>query len=198
LIRKNKLFSLSDFAKLNPVSIGISGDSFLLSAGSWSFILPIERECRFPDLNRVVPAINEATNRIDIHAKDRVVLETCIGQLPGGDDAHQPVLVDLNGHVAFIGHSNDQSQAATTLELDRSVHIGPDRRFHASRSNLQRSAKLGAESLLVFSPGKPVLALSGNMQFVWMPLENVATGPNASIGQTILSSTVTLKKLRAA
>jgi len=126
------------------------------------------------------------------------VLETCIGHLPGGDDAHQPVLVDLNGHVAFIGHSNDQSQGATTLELDRSVHVGPDRRFHASRSNLHRSAKLGAESLLVFSPGKPVLARSGNMQFVWMPLENVATDPNAESGQRILASTVITKRNRKA
>jgi hypothetical protein len=198
LIRKNKLFTLSEFMKIKQVGVGISGDDFVLDVGPWSLALPIERECRFPDLNHVVPQIAEATNRIDMSADDRRVLENCIGQLPGGDDPHQPVLVDLNGHIAFVGHTNDVSQPAATLELDRSIHIGPDRQFHASRLNLQRSAKLGADSLIVFQPGKPVLARSDKMQFVWMPLENVSTGPNPLSGQKILSSTVSIKKLKVA
>jgi hypothetical protein len=198
LIRKNKLFAVSDFVKQKKASVGISGDHLLLDAGPWTLMLPIQRECRFPDLNRVIPEIAEATNRIDLNADDRRVLENCIGQLPGSDDAHQPVLVDLNGHVAFVGYSNDGSQPAATLKLDRSTHIGPDRQFHASRANLQRSAKLGATSFMVFPPGKPILARSDKMQFVWMPLENVSTGPNAPTGQTILSSNVSLRKLRAA
>jgi hypothetical protein len=198
LIRKSKLFTLSDFVNLKQVSVGVSGDVLLLEAESWKLSLPIQLECRFPDLNRVVPEISEATNRIDMSVDDRRVLESCIGQLPGGDDPHQPVLVDLNGHVAFVGHTNDGLQPAATLELDRSIHIGPDRKFHASRVNLQRSAKLGADSLLVFQPGKPVLARSDKMQFVWMPLENVTTGPNPLSGQKILASTVSIKKLKAA
>jgi hypothetical protein len=198
LIRKNKLFALSDFVRLKNDSVGISGDHLLLAAGPWTLMLTIQRECRFPDLNRVIPEIAEATNRVDLNADDRRVLENCIGQLPGSDDAHQPVLVDLNGHIAFVGHSNDDSQPSATLELDRSTHIGPDRQFHASRVYLQRSAHLGAESLLVFPPGKPILARSDKMQFVWMPLENVTTGPLPVSGQTILASRVSTKSLRVA
>jgi hypothetical protein len=198
LIRKNKLFTLSDFSKLKQVSVGVSRDHLVLEAGPWTLTLPIQRECRFPDLNRVVPELAEATNRIGLNADDRRVLENCISQLPGSDDPHQPVLVDLNGHVAFIGHSNDGSQPAATLELDRSTHIGPDRQFHASRVNLQRSANLGATTLMIFPPGRPIIARSDKMQFVWMPLEAVSTGPNVPTGQLILASTVAIRKLQAA
>jgi len=47
-------------------------------------------------------------------------------QLPSNDEDTQPVIIDLNGHVAIIGRANTGEQATVFLELDRSLRIGPN------------------------------------------------------------------------
>jgi len=79
------------------------------------------------------------------------------------------VIIDLNGHVAIIGRSNTADQATVCLELDRSLHNGPDYRVAISRQDLVQAVKLGIDSLFIFGKGVPVLACGPQVQFVWMP-----------------------------
>ncbi len=126
LVRNNRLFRLADFSKLKWIQVGIVGDIFVLEADRWRFEFPIERNCRFPNLENVIPDTKSSSNRIQLSESDRLFLNDCLPQLPGEDDADQPVTLSLNGHVAIVGRSRSNKRVAAAAILDRSVHLGPE------------------------------------------------------------------------
>ena len=165
LIRSNKLFMLAEFAKLNEVNVGVEGDTFLLHAGSWKFAMPIERDCRFPNIENVIPPESAASNRVQLHPKDCHVLANCVKLLPGDREFNKPVSIDLNGHVAIVGQSAPRTTAGAAIILERSIHIGPNLRTAVDRDKLHRAIKLGATELF-FCSNRPILARGSGMQFV--------------------------------
>jgi len=87
--------------------------------------------------------------------KELSSLPKYLNQLPGNDEDTQRVIIDLNGHVAIIGRSNTADQATVCLELDRSLHIGPDYRVAISRQDVAQAVKLEIDSLFIFGKGVP-------------------------------------------
>ena len=70
------------------------------------------------------PCASFTVFRLD--SKELSSLAKCLSQLNSNDEDTKPVIIDLNGHVPIIGRSNTADQATVCLELDRSLHIGPD------------------------------------------------------------------------
>jgi len=98
--------------------------------------------------------------------------------------------IDLNGYVAIVGKSNTADQATVCLEIDRSLHIGPDYRVAISRQDLAQAVKLGIDSLFFFGKGVPVLACGPQVQFGWMPLTNIGLNCDLVAAQRICTSQV--------
>ena len=188
LIRSNKLFMLTEFTKLNEVSVGVEGDTFLLRAGSWKFATPIERDCRFPNVENVIPVESAASNRVQLDPKDCHVLATCVKLLPGDHEFNRPVTIDLNGHVAIVGQSAPRTTAGAAIILERSIHIGPNLRTSVDRDKLLRAIKMGATELL-FRSNQPILARGSGMQFVCAPLSEINQEFEISQMQQIRSTT---------
>jgi len=99
------------------------------------------------------PCASFTVFRLD--SKELSSLAKCPSQLPSNDEDTQPVIIDLNGHVAIIGRSNTADQANVCLELDRLLHIGPDYPVAISRQDLPQAVKLGIDSLFIFGKGEP-------------------------------------------
>jgi len=76
------------------------------------------------------------------------------------------------------------------VELDRSLHIGPDYRVAISRQDFAQAVKLGIDSLFFFGKGVPVLACGPQVQFVWMPLTNIGLNCDLAAAQRICTSQV--------
>jgi hypothetical protein len=172
LLRKSRLFALKDFTKLNTVSVGVQDKSIVIASGPWRFTMPVEADSRFPSVDQVLPDRQRSSNRVLLDPRDCEVLSSCLLQLPGNKDDLQPVILDLNGHVAVVGKSHQGTSCTVCLELDRSLHLGPDLRTGTPRHNLAYAAKIGADSLFLFGKDKPILACGPRMQYVWMPLLN--------------------------
>ena len=81
-------------------------------------------------------------------------------------------------------------QATVCLELDRSLHIGPDYRVAVSRQDLAQAVKLGIDSLFFFGNDVPVLACGSQVQFVGMPPNNIEMNCNLAAAQRICTSPV--------
>ena len=190
LVRKSRMFALKDFVKLNAVSVGFQDKSIVITSGPWRFTMPVETDARFPNVDQVIPDRQRSTNRVQLDPGDRGALSSCLSQLPGNTEELQPVILDLNGHVAVVGKSNQGTSCAVSLELDRSLHLGPDLRTGTPRHNLAYAAKIGAESLFLYGKDKPILARGPNTQYVWMPLLNQELSIDLTQTQCVRTSTV--------
>ena len=190
LVRKSRLFALKDFLKLKAVAVGIQDSTFVIASGPWRFTLPVETDARFPNVGQVIPDRQKSTNRVHLDSGDREALGSCLSQLPGDTDDLKPVILDLNGHVAVVGKSKQGASCTVCLELDRSLHLGPDLRTGTPRQNLAFVAKLGADSLFLYGKDKPILACGPRMQYVWMPLTNMDLTIDLAETQCIRTSTL--------
>lgn len=190
LFLRNRLFKLKELNGLGEVRLGVGNDNLMIAVGQWQFELPIERTVKFPTISQVIPDRQRSSNRVRLDPKDCASLAKCLSQLPGNEDDKQPVLIDLNGHVAIVGRSSTADQATVCLELDRSLHIGPDYRVAISRQDLAQAAKLGIDSLFFFGKGVPVLACGAQVNFVWMPLTNIGLNCDLTKAQRICTSQV--------
>ena len=119
-----------------------------------------------------------------------------MSQLPGNTEKLQPVILDLNGHVAVVGKSNQGTSCTVCLELDRSLHLGPDLRTGTPRHNIAFAAKIGADSLFLFGKDKPILACGPRTQYVWMPLLNQDLTVDLAQTQCVRTSTVAASSKR--
>ena len=196
LVRKSRLFALKDFLKLKAVSVGIQDGTFVMASGPWRFTLPVEKDARFPNVDQVIPDRQRSTNRVQLDPGDRDALSSCLSQLPGNVEELQPVILDLNGHVAVVGTSRQGTSCTVCLELDRSLHLGPDLRTGIPRQNLAFVSKLGADSLFLYGKDRPILACGPRMQYVWMPLKNMDLTIDLAGTQCIRTSTVAVSSKR--
>ncbi len=191
LVRKSRLFALKDFIKLYAVSVGLLDKSIVIASGPWRFTMPVETDAKFPNVDQVIPDRQRSTNRVQLDSADRDALHSCLSKLPGNDEELKPVILDLNGHVAVVGKSNQGKSCTVCLELDRSLHLGPDLRTGTPRHNLAYAAKIGADSLYLFGKDKPILACGPRSQYVWMPLLNQDLSVDPAQTQCVRTSTVT-------
>ena len=148
------------------------------------------RRRRLPNCTCYLANPARASRWFRLDPKELSSLFKCLSQLPGNDEDTQPVIIDLNGHVAIIGRSNTVDQATVCLELDRSLHIWPDYPVTISRQDLVRAVKLGIDGLFIFGKGVPVLACGPQVLFVWMPLPNVRPNCDLTTAQRICTSQV--------
>ncbi len=191
LVRKSRLFALKDFVRLNAASIGFQDKAIVIASGPWRFTLPVETDAKFPNVDQVIPDRQRSTNRVQLDPGDRDALSSCLSQLPGNTEELQPVILDLNGHVAVVGKSKQGTSCTVCLELDRSLHLGPDLRAGTPRHNLAYAAKIGADSLFLYGKDKPILACGPGTQYVWMPLRNQDLTVDLAQSQCVRTSTVT-------
>jgi len=169
LIRGGALLTHRELPRDEPVGIGRAGDVVVLRAGSWTAWLAIESELRFPDVDSIVPDITSATASVRIPTDDSRFLQRSVPQLPGSDDRHQPVTVDLNGSIA-VRSCREDSDIPTELVLTQSERTGEPVRFCSDRRLLSRALQLGFERLHLFGPHAPAVCVSDQRRYVWMLL----------------------------
>ncbi len=190
LVRKSRLFALRDFVRLNDVSVGFQDKAIVIASGPWRFTMPVETDAKFPNVGLVIPDRQRSTNRVQLDPGDRDALSGCLSQLPGNTEELQQVILDLNGHVAVVGKFNQGTSCTVCLELDCSLHLGPDLRTGTPRHNLAYAARIGADSLFLYGKDKPILACGPRTQYVWMPLRNQDLTVDLTQTQCVGTSTV--------
>ncbi len=196
LVRKSRLFALKDFVGLKAVLIGYMDKAFLIASGPWRFTMPVETDARFPNVGLVIPDKQKSTNRVQLDPGDRDALSRCLSQLPGNTEELQPVILDLNGHVAVVGKSSQGTSCTVCIELDRSQHRGPDLRTGTPRHNLSYAAKIGTDSLFLYGKDRPILACGPGTKYVWMPLLNQDLTLDLAKTQCVRSSTLAVSSTR--
>ncbi len=190
LIRKNKVMQCKDWLSGRKVELARQEYDLFIRFDAYTLRIPLERGTRFPNVDQVIPDRQRSTNRVLLDTRDCDALTNCLLKLPGESEDLKPVILDLNGHVAVVGKSGQGTTCTVCLELDRSLHLGPDRRIGIPRKNLSFAAKIGADSLFLFGKDQAILACGQRMQYVWMPLSNLDLTLDLTQTQCIKTSMV--------
>jgi hypothetical protein len=168
LLPRLPVFGHRDIALSGPVVIGRTDTDVALRVGPWTFALAIDATSRYPQVDRVVPAEAGVTARLRLHPEDAALLQQALPKLPGRENDHSPVTLELSSAVSVRARSGDGP--VSELPLARSEATGKPVRLCTDRTYLRRAAQLGFTELQVTGPSQPVCCRDAQRLYLWVPL----------------------------
>lgn len=170
LMEASDVFASRELPHDRPVQIGKTANWVTVQVGAWTIHHAIQKEGRFPDADRIIPAASAVVTRMQLDADDAEFLSERIERLPADDTPERPVTVDLNGSVA-IRARQDGTSPLTELVLSRSRRIGPELRVRTNREFLARALDLGFTEFGFMSTEAPCVCTDATRTYVWQMLD---------------------------
>ena len=186
LLEANDVYASRELPRNQVVQIGKTTDWVTVQVGAWTIHHAIQKEGRFPDVDRIIPAPSAVVTRMQLDAADADFLSERIERLPGDDTPERPVTVDLNGSVAIRARQDDQSPL-TELVLSRSRRLGPELRMQLNREYFARALDLGFTELGFVNAESPCVCTDGRRTYLWQPLDPASALAASSEAQRIES-----------
>lgn len=169
LISHLPIFGCKELGQDEPVEIGKTDKHVVLRVGSWTIWLRIDAEARYPQVEQVIPKLNSGMTHLRIAPEDAIFLSRVLPRLPGKDDEHQPLTIDLNGEVSLRARAAGQTQA-TEVVLAHSEFTGKPVRFCMDRQFLARALQLGFSDFHFPGTDTPFVCRDNLRTFLAMPL----------------------------
>ena len=188
LVPRVPAFGLRELSAETPIAVGRTERHVAMRAGRWTFWLAIDSSSRFPDAQAVVPKPSAVTCRLFLDEADVAFLVNALPKLPGQDDDHSPITLDL-GREVLVRARAQNGDAVTEVELSRSRVEGNATRLCLDRTNLRRALQMGFTDTFVCQADSPVLLRDRRRVFVFMPLDKQsALAPSADATRIVSSS----------
>src|SRR5262249_50944795 len=150
------------------VSVARGKEHVLFRAGGWTVALRADAEARFPDVNAVVPRMEDVRTTSKLAPADMEAILEALPRLPGVKEKGSPVTLELGKScrlAASEGEQCDELPLVSSTAEGRPVRLVMDRRY------LGRAIHLGFDKLHVVDAGKPILCRDERMTYLWMPLD---------------------------
>lgn len=171
LVPRNKVFHSPELSQDNSVAVATCGDWLVVGAEPWTIYLRVNKDGRFPSMQRIMPDPANATSRCRLSQDDARFLADTLPRLPSSDEQKSPVTLDVNGHIAIRARATDQTKP-TEVVLTNSTCSGDAVRISMNRTYLKRAMRLGLRDLCLYGADAALLGHSENRKLVWMPLEH--------------------------
>lgn len=155
LVPRSKVFTLANLTGNEPVKVGKSNDWVTFGVGPWFIHLRIDQHGRFPNLERIVPAADQAVGICRFSATDARFLADTLPCLPVTSDQDFRVTLDLNGQVIVRAKTAEQAKP-TEIVLTGTSWSGNPLRLNVNCRQMARAVKLGLTDLYVFGDETPV------------------------------------------
>jgi hypothetical protein len=182
LIQGRPLFACRALPRDQPIEVGRTDTHVVFRIGDWTIWCEIQKEARFPDVERVIRGDAEITTRLRLDPDDAGFLETALGRLPGADEDNSPVTIDLNGSVALRAYATEQPHQVTELVLSRSTYTGSSLSITVNRNFLDRALRLGFTELGFTGVESPFVCRDQRTIYAVQPFTGGAPpGPEDSI-----------------
>jgi hypothetical protein len=169
LVRRSPLFGSKELPHDDPITIARTETHVVLRVGPWTFWLEVVTGVRFPHIDRVWSAPEDAATRLRVDPDDARFLVDALGRLPGSEGLNAPVTVDLNGQIAVRARAANDP-APTELVLSRSSYTGTPIRFPTNRELLSRALGLGFRELEILDADSPLTCRDPRRSYAWQPL----------------------------
>jgi hypothetical protein len=169
LIHGCKLFGSKELTSGEQVQIGITESHVAFRVGAWTIFLRIAKEGRFPRVDDIIPRYTDAIATLELGRGDRKFLVANLRRLPGENEPHADVTLDVNGRV--VVRAREGESAPTELILANSRKTGEDALIATNRRYLERAAAMGFQQLYIYGNDRPMLAHDGRRTYLWMVLD---------------------------
>jgi hypothetical protein len=182
LIKARPIFACRSLPRGEPVEVGRTESHVFLRVGPWTVSCVIQRDVRFPAVERVIPSASEVGTRLRLDPADARFLESALGRLPGSEEVNSPVTVDLNGAIAVRAAAPDQPSEVTELLLSRSSYAGSPLCICTNRALLGRALRLGYTEIGFTDAETPFVCRDTGRVYAVQPLSGgSAPGPDAHV-----------------
>jgi hypothetical protein len=161
-------FGCKEMPAGQPGLLGRSGDLITLEVGPWLFALKADTQARYPDVNRVIPAVKDGVTRLHLAPRDADTLRFTLPKMPGLKTEHSPVTLDLSDPVCVRASSD--SEPSQELVLAGSHVEGPAITVSMDRRYLLRAVQLGFGQVTVIGSDQPLLCQDPKRTYLWMGL----------------------------
>jgi hypothetical protein len=170
------VFAGRDLPADAPVEVGRTDTAVTVRVGAWTLVLPVDTEGRFPKAEAVIPRPGAAASRLHLDPRDAAFLCDALPRLPGVQDEHGPVTLELAEPPAVRAWPA-ASGPAIEVTLSRSSASGPPVRVRTDRRFLRRALRLGFTDLEVVKADQPLCCRDDTRSYVWVPLDPQAAMP---------------------
>ena len=169
LIPATDAFATKAVRESQNVAIGRTPDHLIVRANAWTIMIQIEKDRRFPAIDSQVPNVSAAATKLVLSEGDAEFLIRAANRLPGAQDAHSPVTLDLNGAVVVRAKSNGQS-SITDLVLRNSRRVGEEMKVSTDRGFLKRAVQLGFHEIHLRDADAPAFCRDSRRTYLWAVL----------------------------
>ena len=187
LIKGRPIFACRALPRDQPVEVGRTDTHLFFRLGPWTISCAIQKDVRFPAVERVIPVPGEIVTRLRLDPVDARFLESALGRLPGGQEYNSPIIVDLNGEVAVRAAASDQPNQVTELVLNRSSYTGSPVCLCSNRALLERALRLGYTEFGFTDVESPFVCRDATRIYAVQPLSG-ASAPGADAEVTRIES----------
>jgi hypothetical protein len=182
------LFACKELASEDPLSLGHTDAYLTLQLGPWTMHLYFDKEGRYPKVDDVLPSPSATLTHWRIDPADSAFLAKALPRLPGAQDEHAPITVDLNGQALLRARDAEQNRT-TELVLARSSADRPVR-FVVNRNFVARALELGLTEAHIVNADSVFLFQDARRKFVVMPLSKDTAVPASKDALRIQSTDV--------
>ena len=190
LIPALSIFGAQDLLEEGPIEMGRTATDLSLRVGPCTFVLALDRTGHFPKAEAVVPKLAGVRSRLRFDAEDVAYLAEALPNLPGFEDDHAPVTLELGERVAVQAWSAAGGPAVDIL-LARSSVKGAPTRICTDRRYLLRALRMGFTEMQVTKADAPVCCRDRYRCYLWVPLDPATAMPAGAEVQHITAAGVT-------
>ncbi len=170
LVPASRVFGSAQLDADGPALVGKTDEWFTLQAGQWTFWSRINKDGRFPMVERHISEPEAAVASVEFPPSDRRFLAENLPQMPGDGLPFAPVTLDLNGTVAVRARGQG-AESVMEMALTGATRHGDPIRMVTDRRYLARAAQLGFERIHIFGDKQPMQAADENRRYVWAVLD---------------------------
>ena len=189
LIPASGVYASPEFPRNEPIGVARTEKWLSLSVGPWLIHLPIDKDGNYPKVDAIIPKSEKIVSRLQIADADARFLQDAIPRLPGDEDQHHPVTLDLNGEVIVRATASDQPKP-TELVLTNSRLIGEPVKISVNREFLARAMKLGFREIGLINEQSIVTFDDGRRKYLVMPRESDKNAKRVTDAVRIESGTI--------
>jgi hypothetical protein len=170
-VPRTPIFSCREIPRDRTAQIARTATHVVLRVAPWTVWWKIAEGVRFPLIDDVLPTSSNSRTRLRFEADDAVFLASALARLPGEDQVHSPITLDLNGRIA-VRARGERPERATEVVLSRSRYDGDALRVSSNRGYLARALRLGFREIRFGDPTGPVACQDGQRTYGWVLLSD--------------------------
>ncbi len=165
------LFGLDEWSQASSIRVGRTDQHLVVVADAVTVFLTVDTVGRYPDVASVVPK-GPATATLTLDPEDALFLLDALPTLPGNDEQHQSVTLDLSpGAAGVIRAKAGKAKSVVEVHLPRSTVKSGPLRIALDRRYLIRMLTLGCCKLRAYSDHRPLVATAPSITTVLMPVD---------------------------